>query len=233
HVTRSQPHQLVTLAKEKRVRANNQSAVFLLDNCYEGCVDLTFGAGVQETDVRSEGARSILHFPRFGRRRRKSWIDKHRNGSAIGYKLPSKLQPLRPHFRSHNGRAREIAPRPVKTGNKSSLNWVAPESEDDRYGPRRCLGRQRRRLTTGRSNHCNLTADQFGSELGQSIVAAFCPTILYCDVLTFEIADLAQTLAKRLRSEEHTSELQSRGHLVCRLLLEKKKKIHNKSTSIT
>src|SRR5690625_5926825 len=27
------------------------------------------------------------------------------------------------------------------------------------------------------------------------------------------------------RSEEHTSELQSRGHLVCRLLLEKKNKI--------
>src|SRR5690625_6699893 len=30
-------------------------------------------------------------------------------------------------------------------------------------------------------------------------------------------------LIERLRSEEHTSELQSRGHLVCRLLLEKKK----------
>src|SRR5439155_11879039 len=29
------------------------------------------------------------------------------------------------------------------------------------------------------------------------------------------------------RSEEHTSELQSRGHLVCRLLLEKKKKKPN------
>src|SRR5215510_15959647 len=28
----------------------------------------------------------------------------------------------------------------------------------------------------------------------------------------------------RARSEEHTSELQSRGHLVCRLLLEKKKR---------
>src|SRR6266568_9506958 len=28
------------------------------------------------------------------------------------------------------------------------------------------------------------------------------------------------------RSEEHTSELQSQFHLVCRLLLEKKKKIH-------
>src|SRR5690554_7371831 len=30
------------------------------------------------------------------------------------------------------------------------------------------------------------------------------------------------------RSEEHTSELQSRPHLVCRLLLEKKKKQNNK-----
>src|SRR5439155_20377218 len=30
-------------------------------------------------------------------------------------------------------------------------------------------------------------------------------------------------LSAHLRSEEHTSELQSRGHLVCRLLLEKKK----------
>src|SRR5439155_16713989 len=32
------------------------------------------------------------------------------------------------------------------------------------------------------------------------------------------------TPRKPMRSEEHTSELQSRGHLVCRLLLEKKKK---------
>src|SRR5690625_6562341 len=33
------------------------------------------------------------------------------------------------------------------------------------------------------------------------------------------------------RSEEHTSELQSRGHLVCRLLLEKKKKTHVKKNN--
>src|SRR3712207_7395673 len=31
------------------------------------------------------------------------------------------------------------------------------------------------------------------------------------------------------RSEEHTSELQSRQYLVCRLLLEKKKEVHDKS----
>src|SRR5690625_3275902 len=39
------------------------------------------------------------------------------------------------------------------------------------------------------------------------------------------VARLAEPLQRlQARSEEHTSELQSRGHLVCRLLLEKKKK---------
>src|SRR2546429_3975743 len=36
-------------------------------------------------------------------------------------------------------------------------------------------------------------------------------------------AGAAQAYAQSVRSEEHTSELQSRLHLVCRLLLEKKK----------
>src|SRR5690625_6696544 len=35
---------------------------------------------------------------------------------------------------------------------------------------------------------------------------------------------ISRPLEGAVRSEEHTSELQSRGHLVCRLLLEKKKK---------
>src|SRR5690625_6858959 len=35
-----------------------------------------------------------------------------------------------------------------------------------------------------------------------------------------------------LRSEEHTSELQSRGHLVCRLLLEKKNKRRTENTVV-
>src|SRR5207253_8174779 len=41
------------------------------------------------------------------------------------------------------------------------------------------------------------------------------------NILTFDDKDIS-TEYSALRSEEHTSELQSRGHLVCRLLLEKK-----------
>src|SRR5437588_5918107 len=41
----------------------------------------------------------------------------------------------------------------------------------------------------------------------------------------------AHLVTKRKRSEEHTSELQSHSDLVCRLLLEKKKR--NKATTIS
>src|SRR5256884_2890854 len=40
-----------------------------------------------------------------------------------------------------------------------------------------------------------------------------------------ELGDLLFQVVFHARSEEHTSELQSRLHLVCRLLLEKKKQI--------
>src|SRR5690349_24036107 len=54
---------------------------------------------------------------------------------------------------------------------------------------------------------------------GQSIVVAD----------TTAITDIAGALSKR--SEEHTSELQSRRDLVCRLLLEKKNYIYNPHTT--
>src|SRR5690625_7050882 len=65
------------------------------------------------------------------------------------------------------------------------------------------------------------------------------PTLVYMEPYASSTAELVTELIEYqpkveklstleatalLRSEEHTSELQSRGHLVCRLLLEKKKK---------
>src|SRR3989304_5755264 len=50
------------------------------------------------------------------------------------------------------------------------------------------------------------------------------------DVLNAKAVDLG---GRRIRSEEHTSELQSRLHLVCRLLLEKKKSSSSSSSAAT
>src|SRR5437660_4387243 len=56
------------------------------------------------------------------------------------------------------------------------------------------------------------------SYLGLHVIAR---EVIFVDLSLAQMAALGGLSAQR--SEEHTSELQSRGHLVCRLLLEKKK----------
>src|SRR2546422_5322674 len=59
----------------------------------------------------------------------------------------------------------------------------------------------------------------------------FRSTLLFSLPRSIVTAKVVRTIAAYCRrSEEHTSELQSRLHLVCRLLLEKKKRITSRST---
>src|SRR5436309_4813253 len=67
----------------------------------------------------------------------------------------------------------------------------------------------------------------FGVTMLRSVVLAF---LLFCTISAHaaeapwaEIVQKSRNARTTLRSEEHTSELQSRENLVCRLLLEKKK----------
>src|SRR5690625_7554299 len=76
--------------------------------------------------------------------------------------------------------------------------------------------------------------EELSREVGESVSGAVltgAEIVYVARVPTRRIMAVAITIGTRFpaRSEEHTSELQSRGHLVCRLLLEKKKK-HYKTT---
>src|SRR5687768_17708088 len=62
--------------------------------------------------------------------------------------------------------------------------------------------------------HLLLTGHSCQKILRETLRAAYCHGFHACTPINL------------FRSEEHTSELQSRLHLVCRLLLEKKKKNH-------
>src|SRR5690554_7205969 len=59
----------------------------------------------------------------------------------------------------------------------------------------------------------------------------------FCLALVFQYrkkrSAKTSTYPKASRSEEHTSELQSRPHLVCRLLLEKKKKKYTRNIIVS
>src|SRR5690625_6659933 len=78
------------------------------------------------------------------------------------------------------------------------------------------LGRQRSRWATGLAqvlvNHRSKLFNYKYKRIGLVVL----PNNLFFEFL----APIIEVVG---RSEEHTSELQSRGHLVCRLLLEKKK----------
>src|SRR5207253_3839367 len=72
----------------------------------------------------------------------------------------------------------------------------------------------------------NASSSRLKTRAGPRCVVGVC-----CVTLTTEPSGASEPRrTTRPRSEEHTSELQSRGHLVCRLLLEKKK---NKIQKIT
>src|SRR2546429_1752289 len=64
--------------------------------------------------------------------------------------------------------------------------------------------------------------DALRARLQGAIRQALSPRFVPDEIV--QVAEIPRTLSgKKQRSEEHTSELQSRLHLVCRLLLEKKK----------
>src|SRR5438552_18740269 len=66
------------------------------------------------------------------------------------------------------------------------------------------------------------------TELELELATLITRAIPFIEKIRFVSSGTEATMsAVRLRSEEHTSELQSPDHLVCRLLLEKKKKYDN------
>src|ERR1039458_10569197 len=70
------------------------------------------------------------------------------------------------------------------------------------------------------------TGDQHRPQQGASGNPGLRPAIAWLAQILFQaetLGGVAEQAARRRRSEEHTSELQSLRHLVCRLLLEKKK----------
>src|SRR2546422_6974890 len=71
-----------------------------------------------------------------------------------------------------------------------------------------------------------LTLINLFNYLDRWIVAALAESMKHSEL---QLSDTQ--LGSLMRSEEHTSELQSRLHLVCRLLLEKKKPLITKHTS--
>src|SRR5690625_5747771 len=83
----------------------------------------------------------------------------------------------------------------------------------------------RRKEKQGKTSKRNTRAVELFKKYGVIGSALLGPLLTGTHIAAFIGMSMGATKKRMMnRSEEHTSELQSRGHLVCRLLLEKKKK---------
>src|SRR5262245_61728122 len=130
-MTGRQPHELVALAEQKRVGADNQSIGSLLDDGGESRIDLAFRAGIQDVDLKPKGPRTALHIACLDRAGPVVRIDEYRNRRGVWRKLADKLQPLRPECRKDKGHAGDITAGPIETFYKAEFYWVASGGEHD------------------------------------------------------------------------------------------------------
>src|SRR5690625_6705555 len=97
---------------------------------------------------------------------------------------------------------------------QAALDYITPKLERDSV------------IGVGTGSTTNFFIDLLPSIRDQfsGTVASSEETARRLEKLGIPVLELNDVNELVVRSEEHTSELQSRGHLVCRLLLEKKKK---------
>src|SRR2546425_8310984 len=89
-----------------------------------------------------------------------------------------------------------------------------------------CVPRSRSLLTTNSvwSTQIVVSGRSSSGVDASTKAGSMLPTAIACSAVATNTANVACVV--NWRSEEHTSELQSLAYLVCRLLLEKKKKIY-------
>ena len=94
--------------------------------------------------------------------------------------------------------ARRVATRPGETGDKTKLDRVIADAEDDR--DRRCCSFGRARgHAAGRGDDGDLSANQIGHQCRQAIVLAFQPVVLDGHVLALDVASFVEAFAERGR----------------------------------
>ena len=196
-MARRQSGQLDTPAVEEGVAADEERVGPLAHKRCEGRIDLAAGAGVEDLDLQPHGASSRFHVSQRGLGSRSiGRIDEHGHTSGCGHQLAQQLQPLCRQLSVEKIDTCQVAARPGEAGDKTKPDRVVADDEDD--GDRRgCrLGRERRSGASGRGDHGDLPANQFGRQRRQSIELILGPAVFDRHVLALDIAGVFQALAK-------------------------------------
>jgi hypothetical protein len=98
-------------------------------------------------------------------------MDEHGDCCRFGHELAQQFQSLVRQFAGEKAHARDVATRPVKTGDEAQRNRVATGREDD--GHRRGCGLGRERRDAVADNHGHWPVDQISHQGLQPVGAIF------------------------------------------------------------
>jgi hypothetical protein len=156
----------------------------------ERCVELAFGAGMQDVDLQPERMRRLLHVSRLGLGSRILRVHERTDNLGCGYQIVQQSQSFRHQLGTQLGHAGDVAIRPIEAGHQAERDWVTGRIEDDRNDSGRSLGCEGRGCAS-RGDHDHLSAHQIGRHPRQSIVLALRPTVFDLDVMVLDVASFA------------------------------------------
>jgi hypothetical protein len=157
----------------------------------EGRVNLAAGAGVNDLDLQTDGASSRFHVSQCGFLSRSiGRIDEHGNTREAGYQLTQELQALCRQLRIEKINPCQIAARPGQAGDQAKPDRVFGGGEDDGDGRGCRFGCQHRSVTSGRGDHCDLSANQFGRERRKPVDLILRKAVFDRHVLALDIASV-------------------------------------------
>jgi hypothetical protein len=132
-----------------------------------------------------------------GHRRLRIGEDEHIG--AARHQLPQQPQPLRPQLLSEIVHAGHVAARPIEAIDKTELDRIGADAEDDRNSAGGGLGRDGRRRAARRHDDGGTTLNKIGDQIGQSFVLLVRPAIFDHDIAAIDEARFGESCTKRRR----------------------------------
>jgi len=200
-MARSKCRKLHAPADEEPVRGNEEGIGPVAHEGGEGRLNLAAGASVEHLNLQSDSAGSFRYFSQRGvGDRRVARIDQRGNPNGLRHELVQQPQPLGHDLRDENIYAGRVAARPGKAGDKTELDGVFADAEDNRDRRGCSFGRLGSKGAAGRGDHGHATADEVGHQSRQTVVFAAQPMILHRHVFALDVPDFVEAFAKRGRS---------------------------------
>jgi hypothetical protein len=160
-----QGNELLAPAREEWIGEDEERVGWLLDEGGEGGVDLSFGAGPQDSELHPGRPRRFLHGSYQAPRSRNGPVHEQGDHPGLGNQLGQKLEPFGIHHGSEEADACEVAARPGETGDQTLPDRVVAGDEDD-WDRRRCVFRRVRRWVAACYDHIHFAAAKVGGQGG-------------------------------------------------------------------